>query len=344
MRCKNAILRITGFLAGLAVILLIMNVLFSPRKWYPWGYIQDRNGRTAMLSCEAPETIDIVNVGDSESGMSYSPMYVWQEKGYTSCSIGCDGMTVPECYAVLKKMFRTQSPRVVLIETNIFYRSSIRKISRSMVAEPIYDAFEGLRFHNLWKYCWKDRGNRLYFQGYLINGQAKPYKGNEEYMIPTEETQDVEFLPEIWMGLIRDLCVKNGAIPVLWSAPSPLNYTMEKHNSLVKLSEKYGMDYVDCNLDLNEIGIDWASDTLDGGDHVNCRGAEKTSAYLAGRLLGICGLTDHRDDPAYADAWNPVLERYQTMKKMMEGRHSDNLPREVVDFIQNGGDFRQPGF
>ena len=344
MRFLKAAVRIGGFLLGLLILLFLMNQIFSPRKWYPGGYIQDRNGRTAMLSCVEPETLDIINVGDSESDTSFSPLYVWQEEGYTSANIGCDGMTIPECHAVLKKMFRTQSPRVVLIESNLLYRSSVKKIMRSTVAEPLYDIFEGLRYHNLWKYCWKDRGSRLYFQGYMINEQIGPYTGKEDYMEPTEETEDVDILNEFWLGRIRRLCIKNGAVPVLWSAPSPANYTMKKHNSLAGLSQKYGIDYIDCNLYRKEIGIDWAKDTLDGGDHLNCSGAEKTSLWLARRLKESLALTDHRAEASYAEAWDPVLERYQTMKEMMTGLHSENLPDEVRDFIQNGGDFHQPGF
>ena len=69
---------IAGFLAGLLVLLLVLNTVFSPKRWYPEGYIQDRNARTAMLSCEEPETIDIINVGDSESGMDFNPMTIWE--------------------------------------------------------------------------------------------------------------------------------------------------------------------------------------------------------------------------------------------------------------------------
>jgi hypothetical protein len=32
------------------------------------------------------------------------------------------------------------------------------------------------------------------------------------------------------------------------------------------------------------------------------------------------------------------------MKDMMKGYHAENLPQEVMDYIYNVGDFREPGF
>lgn len=344
MRYKKAILRIAGFLAGLLVLLFILNTVFAPLKWYPEGYIQDRNARTAMLSCEEPETIDIINVGDSESGMDFNPMAVWEEKGYTSMNIGCDALTLPECYTVLKKMFRTQSPRIVLVESNLFYRSERKRLAKSMTAEFFYDLFEGLRFHNVWKYVWKDRGTRLYFKGYILNESSDPYKGDEDYMKPTEETEDIRFTSALWLGRICSLCRKHGAEPVLWSAPSPLNYHMAKHNALQDLAEKNGVSYLDLNMYVEEIGLDWASDTLDKGDHLNRYGADKATAWIIKELEGTADLTDRRIDPAFAASWDPVLDRYRELKAMMEGYHSENLPEEVKEHIYNGGDFHQPGF
>ena len=344
MRYKNTVLRIAGFLAGLLVLLLVLNTVFSPKKWYPEGYIQDRNARTAMLSCEEPETIDIINVGDSESGMDFNPMTIWETKGYTSLNIGCDGLTLPECYTVLKKMFRTQSPRVVLVESNLLYRSEKKRLAKSMTAEFFYDAFEGLRFHNVWKYVWKERGYRLYFKGCILNGFSNPYEGETDYMKPTEEAEDIQATPAFWLNKICSLCRKHGAEPVLWSAPSPINYHMAKHNALQYLADKNEIRYLDCNLSVDEIGLDWSKDTLDKGDHLNCFGAEKTTAWLTKRIEEDAELSDHRGEASYARAWDPVLERYLEMKDMMKGYHSENLPDEVKDYIYNGGDFREPGF
>ena len=55
------------------------------------------------------------------------------------------------------------------------------------------------------------------------------------------------------------------------------------------------------NLSLEDIGLDWNTDTKDGGDHMNSAGAEKVSAYLADYLKDNYELTDHRGDKDYAE-------------------------------------------
>jgi hypothetical protein len=61
-----------------------------------------------------------------------------------------------------------------------------------------------------------------------------------------------------------------------------------------------------------EIGIDWQTDSYDGGDHLNYAGAVKITDYM-GRLLWDTGLfTDKRQEAAYA-TWNTALEEFQTV-------------------------------
>ena len=47
------------------------------------------------------------------------------------------------------------------------------------------------------------------------------------------------------------------------------------------------------------LGIDWASDTKDGGDHLNFDGAKKVSAYVGNWLSEAYGLKDKRNNPDY---------------------------------------------
>ena len=69
------------------------------------------------------------------------------------------------------------------------------------------------------------------------------------------------------------------------------------------------MPYVDGNLE--KIGIDWYTDSPDGGDHMNPRGAAKVTAWL-GAYLQTQGLEDRRDSAAYA-SWQEDLETFQAM-------------------------------
>ena len=68
---------------------------------------------------------------------------------------------------------------------------------------------------------------------------------------------------------------------ILVSSPSAINYDYTKHNGIAEWADAHGVEYLDLNL-IDEIGIDWSTDTKDAGDHINLSGAIKVSNYLAG--------------------------------------------------------------
>ena len=73
------------------------------------------------------------------------------------------------------------------------------------------------------------------------------------------------------------------------------------------------------NIDYEKIGIDFAADYQDDdGDHLNLSGTRKMTKYLAEHLVKECGLTDHRNDPAYR-SWDDLLSAYEQEVRDMEG-------------------------
>ena len=69
-----------------------------------------------------------------------------------------------------------------------------------------------------------------------------------------------------------------------------------------------GIKFLELNC-VDEIGIDWNTDTQDGGWHLNTNGAVKVSKYLANYLKENFNLTDKRENKDYQD-WNQDLEKY----------------------------------
>jgi hypothetical protein len=69
------------------------------------------------------------------------------------------------------------------------------------------------------------------------------------------------------------------------------------------------LDYVE------EMGIDYKTDTYDAGLHMNLSGATKLSAFFAGILAEQHGLEDHRGDPEIADIYNEKLRLYDEEAK-----------------------------
>ena len=111
-----------------------------------------RSRSFAAVGAEPKDTIDVLVIGDSESYTSISPMDLWIRTGATSFNCGQPGQRIQETRFLLKEALKTQSPKVVLLETNVMFRDPgfIENITMSIV-EPVRYYFPIFRYHNLWK-------------------------------------------------------------------------------------------------------------------------------------------------------------------------------------------------
>ena len=128
-------------------------------------------------------------------------------------------------------------------------------------------------------------------------------------MKETSEEEPIAAINMFYLRRIRSFCEEKGARIVLVSTPSIVNWDYRKHNSIKRISEEEGLEFIDMNLMREEIPIDWSKDTRDGGDHVNYFGAEKVSAYLGKYLSGTGLFENRRSDPAYAQ-WEVNLKDF----------------------------------
>jgi hypothetical protein len=73
----------------------------------------------------------------------------------------------------------------------------------------------------------------------------------------------------------------------------------------------------------DETGIDFQTDTSDGGLHMNVFGAEKLSVWLGDILTentqntdNKYNLTDYRNNPKAVEEWAEKSEKYHTLKEI----------------------------
>lgn len=136
---------------------------------------------------------------------------------------------------------------------------------------------------------------------------------------------DIPVTAKTHLERIIRMCEESGAELVLLATPSPCNYSFAKHKALFDCAEEKSLAWLDMNLLLKEIGIDWYTDSLDRGDHLNLSGAEKVTTYLGEYLTDNYELPDHREDPAYA-SWSEESDRYEekAAQKLKEIRGEAN--------------------
>ncbi len=309
MRTKRAV----AFGAVFVVLLLLLSKASNEIYKFYGTTLPGKYLSLVELQKEPENTIDALTIGDSLSYTSISPMTLWQEEGIAGYVCGQPGQQLSESYYNLKQILERQSPKVLMIETNMLFRKpkGISKIQAIFNDMGMY-YFSLIRYHNMWKNMVNRKSpDMMYFKGYYIRDQVAGYDGGA-YMRETDKRKELSPYTLEYMDKIIELCREKNIQILLYSAPSPKNYTYRKHNALTAYAKEQGISYLDMNLLSQQIPIDWARETVDRGDHLNIAGTKKVSEYMAGYLKEQYELTDHRQEVEYA-SWNKLQEKYVSM-------------------------------
>ncbi len=303
----------------LSALLAAAGILLDPGSWFLKGLIKDRNARDAEITTVSRGSIDIYNIGNSLAMVGISPMDLWEEQGFTSFNLCKGAAKTSEAYYLLKHGLHYQDPDLILIESNMLFRSDDPlKDLQTALSEFFQYHFPFVRFHNLWLAADAAPSLREYYMGYLISEHVMPYTGDTDYLKPTEERKEIAYLSTYYMDRILALCEKNGARVVLYSLCSPKCYDTTRLNSVSDYARSRGLVYLDLNQNWKEIGIDWSTDTRDEGDHLNEYGVAKVTSYMGNYIKEHYDITDHRGDSAYKH-WNTLYTAYLETLRKMEG-------------------------
>lgn len=126
-------------------------------------------------------------------------------------------------------------------------------------------------------------------------------------------------LPMQYLDKMRKLCEKKGIKLLLMKAPSASPVWYEEEDQQIRdYAKKYGLDYINFYDLIDEIGLDYETDTYDGGLHLNLQGADKLSEYLGKYLVEQYQLPDHRKDNKIAGVYDKKLKFYEDMIKAQQ--------------------------
>lgn len=145
---------------------------------------------------------------------------------------------------------------------------------------------------------------------------------DENDMVPQMEEKSGEPFgeyPLTYLDKIRTLCEKKGIQLILIKAPSLAPQWYESDNEqVVAYANKYHLPYINFYELLEETGIDYETDTYDGGLHMNLNGAKKLSEYMGKVLTETYGIEDHRNDPELSAVYREKLAFYRDMQKKQQ--------------------------
>ena len=150
--------------------------------------------------------------------------------------------------------------------------------------------FPLVKYHDNWKHLkltafLQPRGKYHFSnKGMAYANTVKAYPFDNEYMqlsggkhaMLSEEKLDQ-------FQKIYDLCDRNGVRLVLLTVPSANTWNKGKSDTVKQLAKKYDLTYYDYNRQL-PAGFDWATDSKDGGNHLNYAGASAVTKDLAKKL------------------------------------------------------------
>ncbi len=292
------------------------------------------------------EPHQVLMVGDCELYENFSTIKLWEKYGITSYIRGNAQQLPWQSYYMLEDALKYETPLVVVFNVQeLKYNEpqreeynrmaldgmrwsavKVKAIQASqMEGEHMADyVFPLLRFHS--RITNLDKSDiKNYFTdktrthaGYYMRVDVMPY---EDGIWEEEKPDSFEFGDRAmgYLDKIADLCEEKGIRLLLVKAPSrsPLWYD-EWDRQVRTYAEKRELDYINFLDHVDEIGINYDTDTYDQGLHMNLSGAEKCADYLGKFLSENYMLKNMRNNKEIKKVWDEKTKFYYKMKKAQQ--------------------------
>lgn len=301
------------FVLVLSLVLSLASKYIVPKKNNAEAGMYDP--KTRGYISEPENTFDVLVMGNSDARCGFSPNELWHEFGFASVVVGQNRQTPAMMYTLFKSFVKTQKPKVVILDTDIFFAtaSATKRSERSLEALTEY-AFPIFRNHDLWKrqtlktlFTKPEYTEHFFIKGQDIFVQSKPDKKGER--IPNKK----EFLtPDtvIFTDLVLNYCKNNGIKIFFIEMPTTTSWNMSRHIATKAYADKRGIEFLDMQVNRVELGFDFKTDTRDGGSHLNYDGAKKATKIIGDYLKeNYSEVIDRRNDPAYK-SWDDDYAEY----------------------------------
>ena len=283
---------------------------------------------------------DVVFIGDCEVYECFTPPTLWQEYGITSYVRGSAQQLIWQSYYLLEETLKRETPKAVVFnvlsikygepQSEAYNRmtldgmqwssSKVGAIDASMTKEESFLSyvFPLLRFHSRWSELTGEDWQYLFHRdmvshnGYLMQTGISPKTSDREGRPLADYT-----FPEIgfeYLEKMRALCEEKGVEFILIKAPTnnwKYYWYDEWESQIVEWANEKDVPYYNFIPLDGEIGLDWNTDTYDGGIHLNVYGAEKLTSYFGKILVEEYGFTDRRGNAELDSVWKEKLAIYQ---------------------------------
>ncbi len=284
------------------------------------------------------DSIEVCFMGSSQVIWGINNMKLYEDYGISSYSIGSGDQPLLVTYFLLKEVDKRHNLKNVVLDMSMLYEKelesrfrrnidgmhwSINKLQAILAhagdedRESIQSYFiDWIKYHSRWKELTQQDFNYDFSQsfmhrGSIVSSHARPVDiPYEKFIIDNEGNKTAEPVEGQleWFLKIIEYCDSHDIELLLIKTPKS-DWSMAKHNGVQELADEYGLEFLDFNFDamLKEIGYNYGQDMWDQ-EHLNIRGADKLTDYLANYLLERYEYVDYRT----VDGYSPGdLERYR---------------------------------
>lgn len=275
------------------------------------------------------DSVDVLVLGSSQLVYGISSMRLLEEYGISAFSCATGEQPVLCAYFYLKEMEKKQDIKTVIYDMSMLYEEeqearfrktldsspiSINKLQtilehrKSGIAESTWTyVFPIMKYHSRWDeltkkdYDYKGLNTEV-FKGNIMSPEVAHKVSYDKVIVDNDEIDDSIQMDEAEVKYFREMvqyCEDQGIDLVLIKTPK-LTWNKTCMLGAQALADEYGLEYMDFNREelLTASGIDVATDFWNG-DHLNIRGAEKLTDYLADYLLEHYEFEDGRKTDAY---------------------------------------------
>ena len=314
---KN-IIKSVAFLLILVMLLLVFSYALSPKDNTAKGGMMNPNARG--FYSEKKNSIDVMIFGNSDAYSGFSPMELWNEYGITSYVSAEGRSTVSDSLNLLKEALTCQSPKLVILETDqlFFDQNKVDEFSTNIVA-TLNRTFSVFRYHNRWKttsfselFQKPDYTAHCISKGQYLSNNVQGYTG-KEYMKKTSKRNVMPLVTRSFTSKFLKFCKSKGITVLFVQVPSKTSWSYKKHNTISHFAKENNVPFLDLDLKRQEYSFDWKTDSRDGGNHLNCRGAKKVTSELGKYLEENYELSDFRGNSQYKSWDEDYKEYYKTV-------------------------------
>ena len=323
----------------LVVIIILTSLYLLQRLLMPKYMTGIVEGAMIAEYYEEEHDHDVVFIGDCEVYENFTPALLWEEYGINSYIRGSAQQLIWQSYYLMEETLKYETPDVIIfnilsmkynVPQNEAYnrmtldgmkwsKSKVDSINASMMSdEKFLDyVFPILRYHTRITDLEKDdfkyffHRDKVTFNGYYMRVDEKPAE-NVPKGRPLADYSFGETAYE-YLDKMTALCKEKGVQLILVKAPSLYPYWYDQWEvQMEEYAKANDLVYINFLELIEECGLDFTTDTYDGGLHLNLSGAQKTTKWLGEFLSKELGMSSRRGEEPLETVWKQKLADYYT--------------------------------